>query len=202
VSHNHGDVERFGEWAPTYDRSYLQRLIFEPVQKTVLELAAETAPRPNAILDIGCGTGRLLRGAEQRFPGASLEGVDAAAGMVAQAKASIGPAERINFQQATAERLPFPDAQFDLVLSTMTFHHWADQRQGIAEIKRVMTPGGRWVLADLIRMGLFRYVGRLFGWTRFPERDQLEAMLAGSGLRVVAERRVQRRISVLAIGSV
>jgi ubiquinone/menaquinone biosynthesis C-methylase UbiE len=200
VSHSHGDVGRFDEWAPEYDRHYLQRLVFEPVQKAVLELAAQEVTHPAAILDVGCGTGRLLRTAAERFPEARLEGVDAAQGMIEQAKASAGPQSTINFQVAAAEHLPFPDAQFDLAFSTMTFHHWADQRGGAAEIARVLTPSGRWILADFIATGLLRYVRRLFRMTRFLERQQLDALLASAGLRVVVERRVQSRISVLAIG--
>lgn len=200
MSHSHGDVERFSRWAPKYDRHYLQRFVFEPVQKAVLELAAKEVPHPAAILDVGCGTGRLLRSAAGQFPGARLEGVDAAQGMIDQARSSAGPVNKINFQLATAEQLPFPDAQFDLAFSTMTFHHWADQGRGVAEIARVMTPGGRWILADFIATGLLRYVRRLFRMTRFLEREELDAMLASAGLRVVEERRVQRRIYVLAIG--
>ena len=200
MSHSHGDVERFSRWAPKYDSHYLQRLVFEPVQQAVLELAAQEVPRPTAILDVGCGTGRLLRTAGERFAGARLEGVDAAEGMIEQARASAGPAGTINFQLATAEHLPFPGGQFDLVFSTMTFHHWAEQRQGVAEIERVMTPEGRWILADFVATGLLRYVRRLFRMNRFLEREELDAMLASAGLRVVAGRRVQSRISVLAIG--
>jgi len=200
VSHRHGDVERFSRWAPTYDRHYLRRLVFEPVQKTVLELALQEVLHPSAILDVGCGTGRLLGAAADQFPDARLEGVDAAEGMIEQAKASAGPSSRINFQQASAEHLPFPDGQFDLAFSTMTFHHWADQRRGVAEIARVMTPAGRWILADFIATGWLRYVRRLFRMTRFLERDELDAMVASAALRVVAERRVQSRISVLSIG--
>jgi ubiquinone/menaquinone biosynthesis C-methylase UbiE len=200
MSHSRGDVERFSRWAPKYDRHYLQRLVFEPVQKAVLDLAVQEVPDTAAILDVGCGTGRLLRTAAEQFPEARLEGVDAAEGMIEQAKASAGPATNINFQLATAEHLPFPDAQFDLVFSTMTFHHWADQRRGVAEIARVMAPSGRWILADFIAAGWLRYVRRLFRLTRFLERDELDAMLASAALEVVAERRVQSRISVLSIG--
>lgn len=193
----HRNVERFSRWAPTYDRHYLQRLIFEPAQKTVLDLSAAEVPSPTAILDVGCGTGRLLRAADERFPGTRLEGIDAAEGMIDQARASGG---RANFQVATAERLPFPEAQFDLVFSTMTFHHWADQQRGIAEIARVLKPGGRWVFADFVPAGILRYFRRLFRMRQFPEREELDSMLVSAGLRVVAEGRVPGRISVLAIG--
>jgi ubiquinone/menaquinone biosynthesis C-methylase UbiE len=110
---------------------------------------------------------------------------------------------RIRFQKASAERLPFRDDQFDLVFSTMTFHHWADQRTGIAEVARVLTPGGRWLLADFVASGLMRYVRRLLKMTQFPERPHLEALLQPVGLRVVAERRVRGlrgQVPVLAIG--
>lgn len=189
---------RFSEWAPTYDRHWMQRLIFKPVQRKVLELAAEEVSHPARVLDVGCGTGRLLAAASERFPGAVLQGVDAAEGMVQQAQAVSGG--RFDVRLGTAEKLPFAGAQFDLVFSTMTFHHWADQRQGIAEIARVLTPAGRWVLADFIATGLMRYIRRLLRINRMPERTELEAMLTLAGLRVVGEARLQSRISVLAIG--
>jgi hypothetical protein len=63
-----------------------------------------------------------------------------------------------------------------------------------------MTPSGRWILADFIATGWLRYVRRLFRLTRFLAREELDSMLASAGLRVRAERRVQSRISVLAIG--
>jgi ubiquinone/menaquinone biosynthesis C-methylase UbiE len=196
------DVERFNRWAATYDRHYLQRLVFEPVQETVLDLAASQVPSAAEILDVGCGTGRLLTAAEQRFPNARLAGVDAASEMIKHAQ-SVQPAEsRINFRQAVAEQLPFPGAQFDLVLSTMTFHHWADQRQGIAEIARVLKPDGRWVLADFIAGGPMRWVFRLVRPKRFHERRKIDAMVAKAGLQVTAQRQVPGlwgQVSVLAI---
>jgi ubiquinone/menaquinone biosynthesis C-methylase UbiE len=197
------DVDRFDRWAPTYDRHFLQRFVFEPVQRTVLDLAASLVPAPAAILDVGCGTGRLLRSAEQRFPMATLEGVDVALGMVKHAQAVLPAGSRIRVRQATAEKLPFAAAQFDLVFSTMTFHHWADQRQGVAEVARVLKPSGRWLLADFVAVRLMRYLRRLLRLKQFPERGDLDALLAGCGLEVVAERQVpglRGQVPVLAIG--
>lgn len=198
------DIERFNRWAPTYERHRLQRLIFEPVQQTVLELAAAQVPRPRAILDVGCGTGRLLRAAEHRFPGARLEGVDAAGEMVKQAATEQASAGRITFRQAIAEDLPYGDGEFDLVISTMTFHHWSDQRRGAAEVARVLGAGGRWVLADFMAAGAMRYIRRLLRMSRFPERGLLDGMVESAGMKVLAERRpagfAASRIHVLAIG--
>ena len=199
------DVDRFDRWAPTYDRHFLQRVVFEPVQRTVLDLAATEVPAPGAILDVGCGTGRLLQSAEKRFPGATLEGVDAAVGMVQHAQAVLPAGSRIRFQQATAEKLPYDSGQFDLVFSTMTFHHWADQARGVAEVGRVLKPDGRWLLADFVAVRLMRYVRRLLRLKQFPERGELDALLAALGMHVVAERRVpglRGQVPVLAIRTV
>ena len=94
----------------------MQRVVFESVQRTVLDLAGEEVPRPGAILDVGCGTGRLLSSARARFPGTDLVGVDPAPQMVRQAQASARAGSPIRFQQAGAEELPFPDGRFDLVV--------------------------------------------------------------------------------------
>ena len=123
--------------------------------------------------------------------------------MVRHAQAVNPGRSRIRFQRATAERLPFAAAQFDLVFSTMTFHHWADQARGIAEIGRVLKPGGRWLLADFIVAGPMRYVRRLLRLRQFPERGELAAMLDSSGLGITAERQVRGlrgQVPVLAIG--
>ena len=203
--HSHGDVGRFDEWAPTYERHWMQRLVFDPIQKTLLNLAAAQVPRPRSILDVGCGTGRLLRTTAQRFPAARLEGVDAAPQMVRTAIHLLPPGASINVQEATAEALPFADGQFDLVFSTMTFHHWADQPKGVSEVARVLAPEGRWLLADLIGKGLVRRVTQLLGLHRFFDRGRLDTLLAANGLAVVAERPagwLGKSVPVLAIRKV
>jgi ubiquinone/menaquinone biosynthesis C-methylase UbiE len=199
--HGH-DVDRFNRWAGTYDRHWMQRIIFGPIQQAVLQLAAEQVSLPSAILDVGCGTGKLLKSAESRFPGAKLVGVDAAIEMVKYAQAS-NPIGTIQFQQAMAEELPFPNASFDLVFSTMTFHHWPDQTRGIAEVARVLSPGGRWLLADFVASGFMSPVRKLLTLHQFPERAALERMLSKAGLKVIAERRIRRlagQIAVMAMG--
>jgi ubiquinone/menaquinone biosynthesis C-methylase UbiE len=190
MMHGH-DVDRFNRWADTYDRHWMQRMIFEPVQSTVLQLAEELVARPGAILDVGCGTGRLLRAAEARFPAAKLAGVDAAVGMVRHAQASSSNDGRIQFQQATAEALPFPNASFDLVFSTMTFHHWQDRARGAGEVARVLTPGGRWLLADFVPTGFMKPVRRLLRLHQFLPAAELQHTLEDAGLKVLLQRRVQ-----------
>jgi len=183
------DQDHFNRWAATYDHHWMQRRMFEPIQQTVLALAAEAVPQPRRLLDVGCGTGRLLRSAEARFPGAELFGVDAAAEMVKQAVAAIPAGSTIHYHHAVAEHLPFTNGEFDLVFSTMTFHHWPDQPAGVAEVARVMTPGGRWLIADFMPTGLMRMARRLFRLHQFPDRQGLTAMLSAAGLGVLGARK-------------
>jgi ubiquinone/menaquinone biosynthesis C-methylase UbiE len=145
----------------------------------------------------------LLALARDRFPDAKLVGVDAAIEMVRQAQASH-LTEAIQFQQAMAEELPFPDVSFDLAFSTMTFHHWKDQNRGVAEIARVLTPGGRWLLAEFVATGFMKHVRRVLRLHQFPDRASLQAILSIRGLRVVAQKPVpglRRQVTVFAIAS-
>ena len=129
---------------------------------------------------MGCGTGALLRLLASRLPGTGeLIGVDAAEGMVAAAR-SPGLDPRIRLEQAAAERLPLDDAAVDLVVSTTSFDHWADQAAGIAECSRVLQPGGTLVLADLFARWL-AVTGRR---GRARTRASVEQLLGTADLRV------------------
>jgi len=142
------DVAAFGERAQRYDEDWRGRLHHQIADRTA-DLALTCVPAPRQILDVGCGTGYLLGQLAARAPQASvLAGIDAAPAMieVAQSMATDG---RVRFVVGTAERLPWPDQTFDLVVSTTSFDHWADQRAGLAQCARVLAPGGYLVLADL-----------------------------------------------------
>jgi len=160
----------FNQWSATYERSFMQWVLFDRVHSGVLRRLPR-AFTPAEVLDIGCGTGRLLRRMQARWPAARLTGVDMAEGMVSQARAQT-PGARI--EQAPAEHLPLPDASVDLVTSTVSFHHWSDQAQGIREAARVLRPGGWFVLAD-VQMS---FQGRPLS------RHQVRQMFEAAGLTV------------------
>jgi ubiquinone/menaquinone biosynthesis C-methylase UbiE len=171
------DVQRFNRWAPTYDRSVMQRLYFGPVHSKMLDLLVQEGPKdpPRCIIDIGCGTGRLLRAASVRWPEAQLFGVDPAEQMISEAN-RLNP--NATFRLAAAESLPFSDNIADIILSSLSFHHWADQTKGLQEVARVLRPGGFFCLADHTI-----WLARLSG-EKVKGRDQIRALMMGAGLTV------------------
>lgn len=86
-----GAATRFEAPAAGYEHSALQPVLYEPVQHRVLELARRLVRQPRRIVDVGCGTGRLLRQARRQHPAAVLVGVDIAWAMVATASAATLP---------------------------------------------------------------------------------------------------------------
>lgn len=81
---NADDVQNFNRWSGSYETSWQQWIFFDPVQNAVIKLV-ELGSNPASILDVGCGTGLLLRKARGRWPAARLTGIDPAKGMVEKA---------------------------------------------------------------------------------------------------------------------
>src|SRR6516165_11243804 len=166
IKHREKDIERFDQWSSSYENSWMQRAFFDQTHKAVLGLAAGIVPEPESVLDVGCGTGRLLRRAYRYWPDAHLIGVDPAPGMIEKAKLLTPFA---TFYTSMAEALPLEDASVDLALSTTSFHHWQDQVAGLREIARVLRPGGYFMLVDL---SLPEWLGGVFRLERVHSPTQ------------------------------
>jgi ubiquinone/menaquinone biosynthesis C-methylase UbiE len=141
------DVAEFNDRAASYDHGWRGRLHHEISDRTA-RLAVATVAAPNRVLDLGCGTGYLLRTLAGHYPDAQqLVGIDAAPAMVKTAK-SVTHDARLTFADGVAEQIGYPDETFDLVVSTTSFDHWTDQQAGLRECARVLRPRGRLVLVD------------------------------------------------------
>jgi len=178
TKHSEKDIERFDQWASSYENSWLQRAFFDQTHQAALALAAGIIHQPESVLDVGCGTGRLLRRAYRYWPEAQLIGVDPAHGMIEKAKLLTPNA---TFFTSMAESLPLQDASVDLALSTSSFHHWQDQAAGVREIARVLRPGGYFILVDISLPDWLVGVVRL---KRFHSPAQLRTMFIQAGLHV------------------
>lgn len=187
------DIGHFDRWAPSYDRGWAQRIFFRPLYRRALAVVETLAPDPEHILDVGCGTGGFLRLAAARVPAARLTGVDPSEAMVAQAVAANPAGGRLTFVRAAAEALPFPDGTFDLALSTMSFHHWADQAKGLVEIGRVLRPGATLLLADHFVIRSHSLLYAMSGTReRFHRPARIDQMLAAAGFEACAWRMLYR----------
>jgi len=181
------DVDEFNARAASYDSSFLGRHFHRAVHTAAADVAASLGPRV-AILDVGCGTGSLLALLGERFPEAALIGVDPAPNMLAQARSRFA-ARPVDLREAKAEELPFVDGSFDLVVTSNSFHHWADQVAGLREVRRVLRPNGRLVMTDPFAIGFRRWI-KLLGWFgRMRSRPEMEAMLASAGMTAVEWRK-------------
>jgi ubiquinone/menaquinone biosynthesis C-methylase UbiE len=175
-------------WAARYDilvslltfgreRSFRERLL----APACLELG-------ESVLDIGCGTGTLAVAAKRKVGASALVcGIDPSSEMIARARGKASRARMdVAFEIAQAESLPFPDARFDVVTSTVMLHHLrrAARLQALVEARRVLRPGGRLLVVDFVRRsgtGLHTHFHR---HGRVDPRD-LMALVAEAGMNVV-----------------
>jgi ubiquinone/menaquinone biosynthesis C-methylase UbiE len=123
---------QFDRMAPVWDEMRSED-VFAPLQAALDSLDAS----PKQILDLGTGTGRAAFLLARRYPDAEVVGVDLASAMLAEARKLTPPelASRVRFEEADAERLPYPDASFDLV-------SLANMIPFFPELGRVTAPGG------------------------------------------------------------
>jgi SAM-dependent methyltransferase len=166
--------QRAGLFAPRGARLYaaFAPAILGPLYRRVAsEVAASPAlamPEISAVLELGSGPGDLALRIARRVPGVDVVGVDLAAAMITaaveRARAS-GLEARVRFVLADAVAVPLPGASVDVVVSTLSLHHWADPAAVFAEIGRVLRPGGLALIYDL----------RPFAYTV----HELEVFLAG-----------------------
>ncbi len=188
------DIERFNRWSRTYEDSLLQRFFFDRVHQKVLKLVANRT-EPRSLLDVGCGTGRLLRVARARWPGAELIGVDPAKGMVEVAR-QLTPGA--TFYAGMGEALPLPDASVDVALSTISFHHWKDQAAGVREVARVLRPEGYFFLTDV---SVPAWLQRFIHQPRVHSPAHLGTMFMEAGLNVLMQQAVFSRYVLATVGT-
>lgn len=192
---NGPDRGLFDVWSYFYDLPLMQRITYRPVHDAVMwELRRR---RPRALLDVGCGTGQLARRIASELPRTRVVACDFSAGMLSRAGRGDGAASvaRVN---ASASELPFAAESFDAVVSTEAFHWFPDQRSALAEMRRVLVPGGR-LLLEVIHPP-FEFLGDLmlrasslagepFYW---PTCERMQRRLEDAGFRVAEQRRISR----------
>lgn len=135
--------------AAVYDA--VSGMLLGPFFGGIAAYIATVTPEGARVLEVGCGPGHLsIKVARERF---NVTGLDLDPAMIERARANAERAVRDGNRRPTfvigdAAALPFPDDSFDLVVSTLSMHHWADPNAGMTEIGRVLSPAGRALVWD------------------------------------------------------
>ncbi len=175
-------------------------LLIEPTNVKLKGMGVKMAPpEPGlAVLDVGCGTGTLLIAAVKAEPAIVARGIDPAVEMVLRARRKAAAAGvEADFDVGVIEQLAFEDGTFDVVLSSLMLHHLPEPTRvaGLAEIRRVLKPGGRLVAVDFAGPGpWFHRLGSFLSRGRArPKRfcDQLLEQVQAAGFVAADGRPMQ-----------
>lgn len=151
-------------YLPGSSRGWMMRF-YDPMSRLLgqprihRELVDAAGLRPGQqVLEIGCGTGGLLRVVQRRSPGVVAAGLDPDPDALDRARRKLGPSVRLD--RGFADVLPQPDASVDHVLSSFMWHHLgvADRPAVLGEIMRVLRPGGRLHLVDISGTGWMHHL--------------------------------------------
>ena len=187
-------------WARWYD--LFGRVISlgrdKAIRENLIELAAPALGEKAR--DVGCGTGTLALALKSSVGTGEVHGIDASPEMIEVAREKAAKASSdIDFRVALIEAIPFPDATFDLVTSSLMLHHLPDdlKRTGLDEIRRVLKPGGRFMAMDFAAHShspLGHHMLTTFGHSHGESMvDKLAPLLKDAGFGDVEAIRTQHK---------
>jgi ubiquinone/menaquinone biosynthesis C-methylase UbiE len=199
---HHAEVneKKWDERAETFERKWFNRFnYFQFVQKQVIRLL--DLHEGQNFLDIGCGTGWAVRYAASVVHGKSeFYGIDISPKMIEKAREYCESCENIHFHKADAEALPFENDFFDFIICTNSFHHYFSPSKALAEVCRVLKPGGRFFLLDFTADGSIIKIADKWALTRdrahvrFYSTQEYRVLFAQSGLNYICSKSVWRPV--------
>ncbi len=130
-----------------YDR-HAGRLSHRLYRLVVTDALATGRPAGARVLDVGTGPGRVPRLLAAERPDWQVDGLDLEPKMIEYARTQDADG-RVTFTVGDVAALPYPDASFDLIVSSLSQHHWADAPAGIRDLRRVLRPGGDLWIYDI-----------------------------------------------------
>jgi malonyl-CoA O-methyltransferase len=161
--------DSFSKSAPNYDRH-------AGMQKDMLEnLFFRLSRKCQRILDIGSGTGTLVKKIAAKYPHSEVVGLDLAPGMVEVARTKVSE-KNVEFLVGDGESLPFNNQEFDLVVSSASLQ-WMDPRKVFAEVERVLKPGGNFQFTTFGPATLCELKEAGLSVNEFPDENHLKKLL-------------------------
>lgn len=149
---------------------WLTRRLYQHVVADIAQVLSE-----GKVLDVGTGPGTLVREIARRRPQLQVYGIDLSEDMIRLARAHAEREqleERVHFATGNVAHLPYPDNSFDVIVSTISMHHWYELEQPLRDLYRVLRPGGRLWIYD------FRFLT-----VQAVEKALASTPFAGTGLQ-------------------
>lgn len=178
----------FDKQAAIYDVTQTLTVSKLPVRSYPFMLEELRKLAPASLLDVGCGTGTVIALLAKELPAMKLTGLDLSLRMIEQAKAKRIP--HAGLLQADGEQLPFADGSFACVTCMHTFHHVPHPEACLAEMYRVLEPGGTFLLCDGTMFRPLRWIYNHLLLPNWPtgdfhvyDRAELTALCSSVGLK-------------------
>lgn len=189
---------RFNEWSKVYDKSILQRIVFNISHDMFFKEMLHFLEEDSLILDVGCGTGKFTFSLYEFDSNLKIHGVDLSEDMIGKAKSKLRN-EPIEFKVGDVENLPYESGSFDAITCSHSFHHYPDQRKALSEMHRVLKKNGKLMIIDGCRDTLLGNI--IFRIVEIAERHayhvlekELKEMLLAAGF----DRIIQKRFNPIA----
>jgi len=148
-------IDEFSKWADNYDNP-LTSITFRQTNAKIVKLLD---PKQNSsLLDVGCGSGILIRYLLIANRGMKLFGLDITPKMVEVAKKKFSNNPSVKITLGSAIKMPYKDNSFDYVTCASSFHHHPNPLQSAKEMVRVLKPGGKLLILDMCIEGLLRKI--------------------------------------------
>ncbi|MEM7760217.1 MAG: class I SAM-dependent methyltransferase [Cyanobacteria bacterium P01_A01_bin.40] len=189
----------FNLWAPFYDCLFTT-IFYQAIHQRLLEFVElkENA----AVLDLGCGTGRLMDHLAAKFPTIKAIGLDLSVEMLREARRRNRYRKRLIFVSGRAESFSFAEQQFDAVFCTMSFLHYPDPQRVFDRVSRVVANGGRFYLVDGYRgEDDFSSSVPWIGGMRLYNRQQREQLGREAGLSAITHHHLLPGILLTIFGT-
>lgn len=194
-------LSKFDEWSDNYENALKWKFFFVPLHKSLLREMGDV--RGASIIDIGCGTGDMLRRLATMGAG-RLVGIDACPGMLKVARSVVMDKHYIDYQFGSAEDIPFNNCEFDFVITSLAFHHFPFPEASVNEAARVLKNNGKLIVCDwcgdsVISRPMLAY-GKIFRTdSRYMERTKMMELAFDAGFAKATTKMLFRVPAVMLV---